>query len=72
MVHSEGGTTLKKKAVGDTDMGAGGSCYGIGAAGNIRQNDGGGVAAIPAGVVAKYVLSNTRAKALERRNDGHH
>lgn len=24
------------------------------------------------GVVAEYVLANTRARALERRNDGHH
>ena len=40
---------MKKKAVDDTDKEAGGSCHGIGTAGNIRQNDGGGVSAIPAG-----------------------
>ena len=63
---------MKKKAVDDTDKEAGGSCHGIGTAGNIGQNDECGVAAIPAGVVAEYVLANARARALERRNDGHH
>jgi hypothetical protein len=56
--------------VDDTDKEAGGSCHGIGTAGNIRHNDEGSVAAIPAGVVAEYVLANTRARAWERRNDG--
>lgn len=56
----------------DTDKEAGGSCHGIGTTDNNRQNDECGVAAIPAGVVVEYVLANTRARALERRNDGHH
>lgn len=63
---------MKRGGVDHTDKEAGGSCHGIGTAGNIRQNDEGSVAAIPAGMVAEYALANARARALERRNDGHH
>jgi hypothetical protein len=57
---------LKKKAVVDIEKAAGGPCHSIGTVGDIRQNDECGAAAIPARMVAEYVLANTRARALER------
>jgi hypothetical protein len=57
---------LEKKAIDDTGKAAGGTCHGIGTAGNNRQNDECGVAAIPAGVRTEYVLANTRVRALDR------
>lgn len=57
---------LEKKAVDDTGKAAGGTCCGIGTAGNNRQDDKCGAAAIPACLRTEYVLAYTRARSLER------
>jgi len=38
----------------------------------IKKLAGHATALVPLGVVAEYVLANIRAKALKRRNNGHH
>jgi hypothetical protein len=68
---SQGGKTLKKKAIDDTGKAAGGSCHSIGTAGNNRRNDECGGAAIPAGVRTEHVLASTGAEHW-KENDGHH